>query len=81
MLEIFALATSTKLGRGVLITVGCVVGWFAFLFVHDGKVTAKAVAKIEKQDAAHVQKADAVGARSRDPRTRGVLDKYIRADD
>lgn len=72
---------NTKTGRMAAL---CVVGAVAFgvwLWRHDNKVTAKAIQKIEKQDATNVQKAQAAGARSRDPRTRGVLDPNLRTDD
>jgi hypothetical protein len=71
----------TKTGRmAALCVVGC-VAFAIWLFAHDRKVTAKAVMKIEKQDATNVKKAQAAGARSRDPRTSGVLDPYQRPDD
>lgn len=71
----------TKAGRLVAL---CCIGGVVFgvwLWRHDDKVTSRAIQRIEKQDATNVKKAHSAGARSRDPRTRGVLDPYQRADD
>ena len=71
----------TKTGRGVMIGVACVIGWFAFLFQHDHKIAAKAVATIEAHDVLSVNKAAKAGARSLDPSTPGMLSKYVRPND
>ena len=78
MIKVF-LGTAT--GRALLICAACGIGFVALSLHERSKGAATAVAKIEKKDAANVSKAQAVGAKSRNPSARGLRDIHVRADD
>jgi len=66
--------------RFAAIGFGIVASIIGFAWNQQTKGAAKATAKIEKQDTANVNKANTVGAKSRDPRSWGVLDPNVRND-
>lgn len=58
------------IGSGVLAFVG------AFAWQQQNVGARKAVAKIERAEKKHAQKANAAGSKSRDPNARGVRDPH-----
>ncbi len=72
---------ASGLGRYVVGGLGIVALIVAFSVQQQHKGAAKAVAKIEKKDAANVSKSGSAARRSRDPAAHCVLDPNVRSDD
>jgi len=71
---------ASRLGQAAVVAAGIVALLVAFASHERSKGEAKAVAKMERNNAAVQKKADAAGRKSRDDNSPGVLNPHYRAD-